>query len=345
MKDPRSSVRDPGRRRPVRRLRTGGKRLALRAGGYQDLQWDFAKFFKIRQTLYFFQDPWNRASHALRFHVEQSQRVSKYFSLGFAYDYTFDGEVGGTSSRTSSAWASTSGWILNTEVFTMADDRITQARWIAVMAITALCVYLCWLMLEPFLYALMWAAVLKIFFEPVHRWLLARTRRPALAAILAVLVVMLAGIVPLSLVGTALVFQLGGDGQHAQNLIKSLLTDPGKNVVLQKVLEYTRRYVDVDQYLTPGGIKSLLASVKPTRPEGNPPLPGRRPGCGGQHLPGAVHLLLPLLGWRNDPAQAAERAAARAKRAENLLDRTRTVISASVNGVLVIAALQGPWAA
>jgi hypothetical protein len=64
-------------------------------GGYQDLQWDFAKFFKIRQTLYFFQDPWNRASHALRFHVEQSQRVSKYFSLGFAYDYTFDGEVGG----------------------------------------------------------------------------------------------------------------------------------------------------------------------------------------------------------------------------------------------------------
>ena len=59
----------------------------------------------------------------------------------------------------------------------MAEDRITQARWIAVMAITALCVYLCWLMLEPFLYALMWAAVLKIFFEPVHRWLLAKTRR------------------------------------------------------------------------------------------------------------------------------------------------------------------------
>ena len=49
-------------------------------GGYQDLQWDFAKLFRIRQTLYFFQDPWNRASHALRFHLEQSQRVSKHFS-------------------------------------------------------------------------------------------------------------------------------------------------------------------------------------------------------------------------------------------------------------------------
>ena len=81
----------------------------------------------------------------------------------------------------------------------MADDRITQARWIAVMALTGLSVYLCWLIMEPFLYAMMWAAVLKIMFNPVHSRLLARTRRPGLAALLSVLVVMVVGIIPLTL--------------------------------------------------------------------------------------------------------------------------------------------------
>jgi putative salt-induced outer membrane protein YdiY len=63
-------------------------------GGYEDLQWDLTQFFKFRQSVYFFQDPFNRASHALRFHLELTQHVTKHFSFGLYFDYTFDGEVG-----------------------------------------------------------------------------------------------------------------------------------------------------------------------------------------------------------------------------------------------------------
>lgn len=63
-------------------------------GGYEDLQWDLTKTFKVRQSVYFFQDPFNRASHALRFHLEQVQNIGRFFNFGVSYDYTFDGEVG-----------------------------------------------------------------------------------------------------------------------------------------------------------------------------------------------------------------------------------------------------------
>lgn len=63
-------------------------------GGYEDLQWDLSRYFNFRQAVYFFQDPFNQASHALRFHLETNQQVTKHFTFGLSYDYTFDGEVG-----------------------------------------------------------------------------------------------------------------------------------------------------------------------------------------------------------------------------------------------------------
>lgn len=223
----------------------------------------------------------------------------------------------------------------------MAEDRITQARWIAVMALTGLCVYLCWLMMEPFLYALMWAAVLKIMFNPVHSWLLARTRRPGLAALLSVLVVMAVGIIPLTLVGVALVYQLAGMGEIAQNLAKSLLTNPEKNVTLQRALEFARRYVDVDQYLTAGSIKSMLSSMS------QPVLKGTLRFLGGAlGLVANIFLVLFISFYLFRDGEKILPKFVNAlplekKRAEELIARTRTIIAASVNGVLVIAALQG----
>ena len=43
-------------------------------------------------------------------------------------------------------------------------DRIDQARWLAVLVATAIALYLCWLMLRPFLGVLAWAIVLVIVF-------------------------------------------------------------------------------------------------------------------------------------------------------------------------------------
>lgn len=223
----------------------------------------------------------------------------------------------------------------------MADDRISQARWIAVMAITGLCVYLCWLMMEPFLFAIMWAIVLKIVFNPVHNWLLARIRRPALTAIVSVLVVTAVGVLPLALIGTALAFQLTSLGGTAQDLVKSLLQDPGKNVIVQKGLEIVRRYVDLDKMLAAENIQSVLSSIS------QPILQGTLRFLGGAlGVIANTFLVLFILFYlfRDGDRfrdQLLEVLPLERKRAEELLARTRSVISASVNGVLVIAALQG----
>ena len=48
-------------------------------------------------------------------------------------------------------------------------NQINQARWFAVLAATGIGLYLCWLMLKPFIGVLEWAIVLVIVFHPVHR--------------------------------------------------------------------------------------------------------------------------------------------------------------------------------
>ncbi|MCA1601019.1 MAG: AI-2E family transporter [Acidobacteria bacterium] len=50
----------------------------------------------------------------------------------------------------------------------MAQDN-RQIRWWVLLAVTAIALYLCWLMLQPFVGVLAWAAVLVIVFYPIHQ--------------------------------------------------------------------------------------------------------------------------------------------------------------------------------
>src|SRR4051812_41623233 len=97
----------------------------------------------------------------------------------------------------------------------MREQKI-QARWIALLAASAIALYLCWLMLQPFLGVLVWAAVLVILFHPVHKRLVARTNRPATSALLSSLLVIVTILAPITLITVALVNQLSGLVQNIQ---------------------------------------------------------------------------------------------------------------------------------
>ncbi|HKP73706.1 MAG TPA: hypothetical protein VJT82_12250, partial [Pyrinomonadaceae bacterium] len=86
----------------------------------------------------------------------------------------------------------------------MNEHRI-QARWIALLFATAACLYLCWLMLLPFIKVLAWATVLVTVFYPVHRRIVERTKRPATSALISCLLVIFVILIPLSLITVALV--------------------------------------------------------------------------------------------------------------------------------------------
>jgi len=74
--------------------------------------------------------------------------------------------------------ATTSGTRLNT-------------RWLALVAATAIVLYLCWLMLEPFVDVLLWGAVLAFVAGPVNRRLRRRGYSEAVSAMITTALVVL----------------------------------------------------------------------------------------------------------------------------------------------------------
>src|SRR5215210_3417096 len=104
----------------------------------------------------------------------------------------------------------------------MREQRI-QARWLALLIATAIALYLCWLMLQPFVSVLAWAAVLVIVFYPVHRRLVAWTKRPSTSALLSSLLVIFTILIPLALITFAVVNELSNALNSVHGNVSSLL--------------------------------------------------------------------------------------------------------------------------
>lgn len=81
--------------------------------------------------------------------------------------------------------------------------RREALAWILVLGL----LYLLYLVIEPFLSPLIWAAVLAVFFFPAHRRLRDRVRSPSLSALLSVIAVALLLVVPVVMLTPAFVGQ------------------------------------------------------------------------------------------------------------------------------------------
>jgi len=219
------------------------------------------------------------------------------------------------------------------------NERRIQPRWIALLAATAAALYLCWLMLLPFINVLVWAAVLVVVFYPVHRRLVARTNRPSMSAMISCLLVIFVILIPLSLVTLALVREFSGAAQGLQNQLSAFL-DPN-SAVAGRILGWLGNYIDIEQLRNPQSIQEHVQRVAGAVAQRTLGLVGGALGVvvqiffiiftmyylfrDGAKIVDALPDMLPL-----------ERA-----QSEEIFARTKDVISASVNGVLVIAAIQG----
>ena len=102
-------------------------------------------------------------------------------------------------------------------------EHLDQARWIAVLAATAIALYLCWLMLRPFIGVLEWAAVLVIVFYPVHKRLAKKIKRRGLSALISSLVVIFIVLLPLTFLTIALANELADAGRNLPVHVKQLM--------------------------------------------------------------------------------------------------------------------------
>jgi len=221
----------------------------------------------------------------------------------------------------------------------MITERRLQARWIALVAATIIVLYLSWLMLQPFIEVLAWAAVLVIVFYPLHKRLVERTKRPGWSALLSTLVVILTILIPLALITAAIVNEVAGATQNLQSNVEAFL-DPNSPTT-GRLWRWLGQYVDIERLRSQEFIVERLRNLSGQ-------IAGRTLNVAtgllgiiveiffviftmyylfrdGERIRGALRDALPL----------------EASQSHEIFLRTRDVISASVYGVLVIAAIQG----
>ena len=220
----------------------------------------------------------------------------------------------------------------------MAQDK-SQIRWWMLLAVTAIALYLCWLMLQPFVAVLAWAAVLVIVFYPVHSRLLKRLKKPGLSALLSCILVILTIMVPVVLVTVAVLNEFSGAIHNLQATIAYLL-DPNSPYT-GRMLSWVSKYIDIEEIRSGQYLLDRLKGVSGQ-------LAGQTLGVIGGVIGAIVQIFFVIFtmyylfrdgdkiftGLRDALPLEREQATA-------IMARTRDVIGASVYGVLAIAIVQG----
>src|SRR5262245_64316104 len=112
-------------------------------------------------------------------------------------------------------------WRMENEVKTR--KRKIYIRWVALLALTAAALYVCWQMLLPFVNVLAWASVLVVLFYPIHHRLVALTRRPGWCALLSTVIVIAVIVLPLTLLTLVVMKEIGEVAKDVQEFFRSLL--------------------------------------------------------------------------------------------------------------------------
>lgn len=217
--------------------------------------------------------------------------------------------------------------------------RNVPVRWIALLAATVIALYLCWSMLLPFIEVLLWAVVLVIVFYPVHMRIERRLKRPTLSALISCLLVIVTILVPLTLITYAVVRELTGFAQNLQANVEALL-DPNSPTV-GRFLKWLEQYVDINQLRSQQFIAERLRTLSGS-------IANRTLGFVGGVVGVVIEVFFVIftmyyLFRDGDRVRAALRFSLplEGSKANEIFNRTRDVISASVYGVLVIATIQG----
>ena len=214
-----------------------------------------------------------------------------------------------------------------------------QARWWILVFVTLLCVYLCWLMVRPFVSVLAWATVLVIVFYPVHRRLVERTKRPALSALLSCLLVVLTILIPVVVLTFAVVHEMSGAANNLQSSITYLL-DPNSPIT-GRALRWVGQYVDVEQIRSGQYLAEQLQGV-------GGQIASRTLGIIGGVVGFIVQMFFVIFTmyylFRDGDRifnVVRDSLPLEQDQAIVIMERARDVIGASVYGVLAIAVIQG----
>src|SRR5262249_55681291 len=220
-----------------------------------------------------------------------------------------------------------------------ARKRKIYVRWLALLAVSALGLYGCWVMLLPFVNVLAWAAVLVILFYPIHKRIIALTGRPSWSALLSTGIVIAVILIPVTLLTLAVAKEIGDVAKNVQGFLRSLF-DPN-SPVMGRIMGWLGRYVDINHLNTQEYLIQRLNNLGGV-------IVGRTLGFVGGVAGAILQAFFTIFtmyylfrdGDRIYDAMFQVIPLERAQ-TQQIFDRTREVIYASVDGVIVIAGVQG----
>ena len=214
-----------------------------------------------------------------------------------------------------------------------------QITWWALLIVTAIALYLCWLMVKPFLGVVMWASVLVIVFYPIHKRLVKRTKRPSLSALLSCVLVILTILVPVTIVTFAVINELSGAVYNLQVAINYVL-DPNAPVP-GRVLGWLSKFIDVERLRSGQYLAQQLGTISGG-------LAGRTLGVIGGLIGAIVQMFFVIftmyyLFRDGDRIFETIKNSLPLNDAQSLaiMERAKEGVGASVYGVLAIAIIQG----
>jgi predicted PurR-regulated permease PerM len=207
------------------------------------------------------------------------------------------------------------------------------------MGATAIALYLCWLMIKPFLGVVAWAIVLVIVFYPVHTRLARRIRRPGLRALLSCLLVVLIIVIPLTVLTTLIAQELAQVIPNLPSQISHLLNSPTSP--LGRVSDWLQTRFGIDTVNSKAFVVDHLKQSSDLLLGSS--VNFLRNIAGG--IVRAFFVLFTMYYLFKDGDKIVDKLPAALplgrQQSEAIILRTKEVVSASVYGVVAIAAIQG----
>lgn len=210
---------------------------------------------------------------------------------------------------------------------------------VALLAVLLAALYICWLIFQPFFNVLLWAAVLAVVFYPMHRRILARTKKPSLAAACSTLLVILLILLPVTFITVAVVRELSGAAAAFQASDRTWSTSlpPGAAWLLERV----SHYVDLDRESARTFVVSRMQTWGTALAASTLVVVGGAVGAVAQVLLVIFTLFYFFRDGDRIQAAAYEMVPLQRMQWQDILTRTQEVIGATVYGVLAISAIQG----
>jgi predicted PurR-regulated permease PerM len=217
-----------------------------------------------------------------------------------------------------------------------------MAGLVALIVVLVIALYVCWLMIQPFVNVLMWAAVLSVVFYPMHRKILERTNgRPSLAAALSTLLVVLLILLPVTFITVAIVRELSGVAQSFQrpDHTWAIPTPPGVAWLFDRASQYVD--IDIDRAAAQKFLAERMQTWGTALAASTLVVVGGAVGAITQTLLVVFTLFYFFRDGGRIRQAAYEVLPLRRVQWQDILARTQDVIGATVYGVLAISAIQG----